>query len=481
MRARQRPCRSRAESGSVPTKSSSPLGAGGMGEVYRARDTRLDRVVAIKVLPAHLSRRPGPPHAVCAGGACGLGAEPSQHLHALRRRQPGRHRLPGDGIRGGRDALVAAAAHAPRAAAGRALGVEIADALHEAHQRGIIHRDVKPQNIIVTPRGHAKVLDFGLAKAFEVVRPDDETHSAAMNTREGTLRGHRAVHVARAGPRRDPRPTKRRVQLRRGAVRDGDGAPRVFRQLASRDTLGHPDGTARAHRSQGVRHRARTSAHRRQVPRKGSHAALSDASRRRDGPGESAARSDRPRARRGGESSRRRWRSAWRPRCRAHGTGGAHGGSLPAASQTLAVLPLKPLSGDLKENYVGLGHFGRDHRADQPGRRAHRAPDQRRAPLCDHRHRCAGRREGTTRRRRPRGQLAARGRPSARQREPAAARRRRVALGRSLRRAGQPTSSRSRIRSPNGSSRSCACSCRPTGRPGCARAARRTSRRTTRS
>ena len=290
LRAPRAPCRSTSGVRLGPYEVLAPLGAGGMGEVYRARDTRLDRVVAIKVLPAHLSSDPAL-RARFAREARAVSALSHPNICTLFDvgHQDDIDFLVMEYVEGETlsSLLRRTRLEPPQVVA---LGVEIADALHEAHQRGIIHRDVKPQNIIVTPRGHAKVLDFGLAKAFEAVRPDDDTHSAAMNTREGTLVGtgpYMSPEQVRGEPL-DPRSDA----FSFGAVlyEMATGRRAFSRQHPARDAVGHPDGAARADRSRGARRRPRAAAHRRQVPRKRSHAALSDASRRRHGPGESAAR-----------------------------------------------------------------------------------------------------------------------------------------------------------------------------------------------
>jgi Tol biopolymer transport system component len=149
-----------------PYELTAPIGAGGMGEVWRARDTRLARDVALKFLPEALARDPDrlarfrreaqllaalnhPNIAAIYGleeaeGALFLVLElvPGEDLAARLKRGP----LPLD------EALAA--------------GKQIAEALEEAHERGIVHRDLKPANVKVTPEGKVKVLDFGLAKAW---------------------------------------------------------------------------------------------------------------------------------------------------------------------------------------------------------------------------------------------------------------------------------------------------------------------------
>jgi serine/threonine protein kinase len=142
------------------------IGAGGMGEVYRARDTTLGRDVAIKILP-HLFTSDPERLARFEREARMLAALNHPHIGAIYGVEDA------DGVRGLVLELVEGPTLADRLTAGplpitEALTIaqQIADALDAAHEKGIIHRDLKPANVKVTPDGKVKVLDFGLAKAL---------------------------------------------------------------------------------------------------------------------------------------------------------------------------------------------------------------------------------------------------------------------------------------------------------------------------
>jgi eukaryotic-like serine/threonine-protein kinase len=174
-----------------PYEIISPLGAGGMGEVYRAKDTRLDRTVAIKILPAHLSSDPvskqrfereaktisilNHPH-ICVLYDVGsqddvdyLVMECVEGETLTKRLEKGA--LPLEQV--------------------LKYGMQIADALDKAHRSGVVHRDLKPGNIMLTPTG-AKLLDFGLAKPTAPLASAVTLTAATRNspvTEQGTIVG----------------------------------------------------------------------------------------------------------------------------------------------------------------------------------------------------------------------------------------------------------------------------------------------------
>src|SRR5262245_14202491 len=181
-----------------PYEIVSGLGAGGMGEVYRASDTRLKRQVAIKVLPAALtmdSERLGR----FQREAEVLASLNHPHIGA----SYGFEDLPGQPGAGRVSALVLELVEGPtladRIAQGAIpltealhIGKQIAEALDAAHEQGVIHRDLKPANIKVRPDGTVKVLDFGLAKATDPAGSVDITHSPTLSiqaTQAGVILG----------------------------------------------------------------------------------------------------------------------------------------------------------------------------------------------------------------------------------------------------------------------------------------------------
>jgi Tol biopolymer transport system component/serine/threonine protein kinase len=176
-----------------PYEVQSALGSGGMGEVYKARDSRLNRLVALKVLPpdrmtnverrqrfvqeAQLASSLQHPHIVVIyeiGSADGVDFISME----LVRGRTLESLIPRGGMRLG-EALKYA--------------VQVADALTAAHAAGVVHRDLKPGNIMVTEEGQVKILDFGLAKLVETVPAGelDETHTQVptVKTEEGTVLG----------------------------------------------------------------------------------------------------------------------------------------------------------------------------------------------------------------------------------------------------------------------------------------------------
>jgi serine/threonine protein kinase len=168
------------------------VGAGGMGEVYRAHDPRLNRDVAIKILPEALSERPDRlvrfEREARAAGAL-------NHPNIMAVYDVGNHDgLPyivtelheGENLReriDGGDLTVRKAVR---------LAAQVADGLAAAHGRGIVHRDLKPENVFVTQDGHVKILDFGLAKLIDRTPPTGRTadvETAEMVTEAGTVVG----------------------------------------------------------------------------------------------------------------------------------------------------------------------------------------------------------------------------------------------------------------------------------------------------
>ena len=167
----------------------SPLGAGGMGEVYRATDTKLGRDVALKVLPAEMAqdaerlgrfRREAKslaqldhPNIVTI-----YSVEECDGVHFLTMQlvdgEPLDRLIPPSGLLIDRIVMIASA---------------LADALAAAHEKGIIHRDLKPANVMVSDRGRVKVLDFGLAKDIRAANLNDATLTSDSRTQVGVVMG----------------------------------------------------------------------------------------------------------------------------------------------------------------------------------------------------------------------------------------------------------------------------------------------------
>jgi WD40 repeat protein len=140
-----------------PYEVLAPIGAGGMGEVYRARDTKLKREVALKVLPEAFARDPGRLARFQreAEVLASLNHPNIAHIYGVEDRALVMELVEGDSPKG----------PLPFEEAWKVM-LQIADALEYAHERGVIHRDLKPANVKVTSDGVVKLLDFGLAKAY---------------------------------------------------------------------------------------------------------------------------------------------------------------------------------------------------------------------------------------------------------------------------------------------------------------------------
>src|SRR3990172_2302223 len=175
-----------------PYEILAPAGAGGMGEVYRARDTRLDRTVAIKILPPHLSADPLLRQRF-EREAKAISALNHPHICILHDvgHQDGTDFIVMEYLEG--DTLAQRIEKGPLPLEQvLKYGTQIADALDKAHRQGVVHRDLKPGNIMLTATG-AKLLDFGLAKSSVPIVPGSSLTMAPTQgspvTQHGTIVG----------------------------------------------------------------------------------------------------------------------------------------------------------------------------------------------------------------------------------------------------------------------------------------------------
>ena len=163
-----------------PYEIVAPLGAGGMGEVYRARDTRLGREVAVKVLPAEVGSSP---HRLARFEREAMTVARLNHpnivvLHSIEE-DGGTRFLTMELVEGRSLAALVAPGGLPLVQV-LDLAIPLADALTAAHEKGVVHRDLKPANVMVTREGRVKVLDFGLAKLAQVDADLGATQAATL-------------------------------------------------------------------------------------------------------------------------------------------------------------------------------------------------------------------------------------------------------------------------------------------------------------
>jgi eukaryotic-like serine/threonine-protein kinase len=172
-----------------------PLGSGGMGEVHLALDTRLNRKVAVKLLPAEFTADAGRVRRFAQEARA---ASALNHPNIITIHEIGEldhtHYIVTEYVEGEtlRQRLVNAPEKQLKLAEALDVGAQIAAALSAAHAAGITHRDIKPENVMVRPDGYVKVLDFGLAKLIEPSSPAIDTQGPAVDgggTRSGVVVG----------------------------------------------------------------------------------------------------------------------------------------------------------------------------------------------------------------------------------------------------------------------------------------------------